>query len=148
MNTYLVSTIILAVYMLCLTIVVIGTCAKYPTIPAIIFGKNLVWEVQSNGNLRANKAKIQYGSMKTKKGIYFYERLDVVICHGKPGIIVNESDAKAIRPSIQPVFSLMKKLNIPNRESLDALLSAPMITTEQYKDMKKAEETLKQVNPQ
>lgn len=137
MNTFFITTVALAFILICGIIVILGTLSKYPSIVPMVFAKNLVWEIQSNGNLQAKKAKILYGAMKTKKGIYFYERLDVVNCHGKSSIIVNESDAKAIRAPLQPVFTLLKKLNVPNRESLYTLLNAPTMTMEQYKKLQK-----------
>jgi hypothetical protein len=110
--------------------------AKIPSIFTLIFAKNLVWEVQNNGNLIPYKAKIMYGKMNTKKGNYQYGRKDTVNFHGKTGIIVNESDAMAIRARIQPVFSLMKKLNIQDREYLEALIYAPFVDVRQLENYK------------
>lgn len=111
---------------------------KFPSLVGLLFAKACVWEVGGNGNMLPSPAKMIGQAMKTKKGVYFYEREDCVGFHGIQGIIANmASDAKAIRPELQPVFSLMKKLNIGNRERLFALLNAHPVTMKEYKELKK-----------
>lgn len=114
---------------------------KFPSITVMILAKRYVWEIFTDGNMRAKKAEIIASSYVTKNASYDFERFDVVNCHGKQCIIVNAStDSKAIRPYLQPLFKLMKKLNVSNREKLDVLLSAPLVTKEEYE---KAQEKAK-----
>ena len=111
---------------------------KYPSILHIITGKRLVLEVSTDGGCLIRKAKDFAGAMKTKRGYYFYERNATVSLHGKPMIMANAgSDAKAIRPDLQPVFSLLKRKNIQNRESLLAFLNAPLISKKKYESLMK-----------
>ena len=118
--------------------VIVIIFARFPSILGLLFAKRVVWEVAGDGNMRPSPAKAIGGAMRTKKGVYFYERPDVVSYHGIQGIIAHmASDAKAIRPELQPVFSLMKRLNVNNREKLLALLNARVIQMSEYKAIKK-----------
>lgn len=128
-----------AAYAMMVTFMLIVIFMKVPSLITLLFAKNIVWEVQNNGNMIPTKAKVIYGIMTTKKGNYEYSRTDTINFHGKTGIIVNESDAKAIRLKIQPVFTMMKELNVPDRESLEALINAPLISEKKYQNMMKSE---------
>lgn len=135
-NIYYMTTIGAGMFALLELVIIFIIFAKFPSLIALLTSKNVVWEIEGTGNMEAKKAKAIGGSLKTKRGIYFYERPDVVSFHGVRGVLANMStDAKAIRPEIQPVLSLMKKLRVDNRERLDALLTAPLITKEQYKEL-------------
>jgi hypothetical protein len=144
-NLWMITTFVALGLLFLFILVVAVFLYMYPTVLALITSRSLVWEVSGTGNFRARPAKELYGALKTKKGVYFYEKLDVVTCHGKNGIIVNESNAKALRPDIQPVLSLMKRLNIKNRESIAAILSLPLVTKEQYDQMIEEENMRKQM---
>jgi hypothetical protein len=126
-------------------VVVIGFIfVKFPSLLGLMFAKRVVWEVAGDGNMHPSPAKAIGGAMRTKKGVYFYERPDCVTFHGIQGIIAHmASDAKAIRPELQPVFSLMKRLNVSNREKLLTLLNARVMTMPEYKALKKVRQEKK-----
>lgn len=121
-----------------LVVVIAFIFVKFPSLLGLMFAKRVVWEVAGDGNMHPSPAKAIGGAMRTKKGVYFYERPDCVTFHGVQGIIAHmASDAKAIRPELQPVFSLMKRLNVSNREKLLTLMNARVMTMPEYKALKK-----------
>jgi len=108
----------------------------FPCIPVLIFSKRFVMEVYSDGVLEFKKAKTIGGAYITKTGTFFLEKKDVLSLHGKKCVIAHaSSDSKVIRPEVQPVLSIMKKLNVDTREKLVAVWSAPLISKEAYEKM-------------
>lgn len=137
-NIWMLTTIAGFGMSIILLVMIAMTLMMYPSILVILTAKRWVWEIEGDGDMEAKKATAIGGAYKTKNGFYFYEKKDKLSFHNKSCILAHKaSDSKAIRPEIQPVLSLMKKLNVDTREKLFAILEAPLISLDKYETMYK-----------
>jgi hypothetical protein len=121
---------------LLLVIAGIAVLVMFPSLRVILFSKRFVWEVASDGIMEAKPAKTIGGAYITSTGTYFFEKRDVLSVHGKKCVIAHAStDSKVIRPEIQPVLSIMKKLKIDTREKLEAILGSPLVSQADYQKL-------------
>ena len=110
----------------------------------LAFGKRFVWICHADGRLEPVKATLDGVAYKTKdKGMYEFEREDVVLYGGKPGIIVYGPYSKAIRPDVVPTLTKLKQLGIDRYDMLMGLLGAHVMLEAEFK---KLQEGAKNVN--
>jgi len=104
----------------------------------LAIGKRFVWICRADGSFQPIKATLEGAGYRTKKhGLFEFEREDVVMYAGKPGILAFGPYSKALRPDVVPVLNKLKKLGIDRYDVLMGILTAEFITEDEFLKLQK-----------
>ena len=102
----------------------------------LALGKRFVWTCYADGSLEPVKATLDGVAYKTKdKGMYEFEREDIVLYGKKPGILVYAPYSKAMRPNVLPTLTKLKKLGIDRYDMLMGVLGSKLISEQEFKKL-------------
>ena len=104
----------------------------------LAWNKRFVWACYADGSLEPIPATLDGVSYKTKdKGMFEFEREDIVLYGKKPGILVYAPYSKAMRPDVLPTLTKLKDLGIYRYDMLMGLLSADVMLEPEFEKLQK-----------
>ncbi|NPA86537.1 MAG: hypothetical protein GXO00_00825 [Candidatus Diapherotrites archaeon] len=109
----------------------------------IALSKRLVWVCHTDGTLEPVRARLDGMAYKTRdRGVYEFEKEDVLLFGKKPCIIVYSPYSKALRPRVLPVLRKLKMDGIPTYDDflrLYRIVTAPVLRAERAESEERRE---------